>query len=303
MRIKIAMTLFAIITVVLFSGCAKGQRATNNPHPEATSPSIMPSKNTDVSVTIPASNPPVAESESHMATLDITASQPPVDAKETDIAKWLLIKDVVNREALTPNGDKAHYLYQAPVILSDQSGARAINERFMALVRDMERRIGAGQSMPLSAAASGFLHDGILSLVLEIKKPGPDGITVANYELSSDHELSTQDLLERYKFDSNRLIEAIDKQTEINKSRQEEAPSAGDVLLLFALSAVSYSYSYEDEFEQMAAMSQKIRHYSKAEQANYVKENISQFKVYLRNNGAFAFVYQGQLPDEVLIVE
>lgn len=298
MRIKIAMTLVAIITVVQFSGCSKGREASSISPPEATSPSLMPSINASVSMTAPALKPPVAGSEP-----PTTASQPPVEAKETDIAKWLLIKDVVNREALTPNGDKAHYLYQAPVILNDQPGARAINERFMALVRDMERRIGDGQSVPLSAAASGFLHDGILSLVLEINKPGPDGITVANYELSSDRELSTQDLLERYKFDSNRLIEAIDEQTEINKSRQEEAPSAGDVLLLFALSAVSYSYSYEDEFEQMAAMSEKIRHSPKAEQANYVKENISQFKVYLRNNGAFAFVYQGQLPDEVLIVE
>lgn len=172
----------------------------------------------------------------------------------------------------------------------------------ITLVRDMEWRIGDGQLMPLTAPASGFLYDGILSLVLEINKPGPDGITVANYELSTDRKLSTQDLLERYQFDSNKLIEAIDKQTKINKSQQEEVQSADDILLLFALSAVSYSYSSED-FEQMKTMSEKIRHYTKAEQANYVKDNISKFKVYLRNNGAFAFVYQGRLPDEVLIVE
>jgi hypothetical protein len=303
MRIKLAMTLVAIIAVVLFSGCLKREDAASTPHPEAASSSEMPLKNTGVSDVISASEPPVAESESPMATLDLTASQPPVEAKEeTDITKWLLIEDIVNREALTPNGDKAHYLYQTPVILSDKPGAHAINERFLALVRDMDWRIGDGQLMPLTAPASGFLYDGILSLVLEINKPGPDGITVANYELSTDRKLSTHDLLERYQFDSNKLIEAIDKQTKINKSQQEEVQSADDILLLFALSAVSYSYSSED-FEQMKTMSEKIRHYTKAEQANYVKDNISKFKVYLRNNGAFAFVYQGRLPDEVLIVE
>lgn len=302
MRIKLTVTLVAIIAVILFSGCSKVHDASNTPPPEATLPSIMPSENTDVSVTIPASKPPFAESESPMATLDIAASEPPVEAKETDITKWLLIKDIVNREALTPNGDKAHYLYQTPVILSDKLGAHAINERFLALVRDMEWRIGDGQSMPLTAPASGFLQDGILSLVLEVNKPGPDGITVANYELSTDRELSTQDLLERYQFDPNKLIEAINKQTEINKSQQEDAQSVDDILLLFALSAVTYSYSSAD-FEQMKTMTEKIKHYTKADQANYVKDNIIKFKVYLRNDGAFAFVYQGQLPDEVLIVE
>ena len=93
---------------------------------------------------------------------------------------------------------------------------------FLHLEKDMEERIGNGQNMTLSIKSKASLNDGIISVVMKIVKPGPGGIYVVNYDIENDKEISTKELLEKYKFDPQKLIAEINRQVKINGSKRRE---------------------------------------------------------------------------------
>lgn len=212
----------------------------------------------------------------------------PATSTTQDIKELVTIKEAVNREALTPNGDKGWYIYQVPVLNIDKPGAQQINSRFLALVKDMETRIGNGQNMTFNISAKAFLNNGVISLVMDIKKPGPGGIQTANYELATDKEISTADLLQRYQFDPQRLIAEINKQTLIDNAKPKENQLYdGSLLYLFAISTAA-----GDDMDNK----------TKDEQEKQVLDHINKLKAYINHDGAIVFVFQGRLPDEELVI-
>ena len=70
--------------------------------------------------------------------------------QEKDINDLVTIKEAVNKEGLSPNGDKVQYIYEVPIINIDKPGAQKVNGQFLKLEKDMERRNGDGQNMALT---------------------------------------------------------------------------------------------------------------------------------------------------------
>lgn len=204
-------------------------------------------------------------------------------AKNDDINDLVTIKEAVNKEGTSPNGDKVTYLYEVPVINIDKPGAQKINAMFSDLEKDQEKRIGDGQSMTLSIKSEAFLNDGIISAVMVIHKTGPGGIYTANYDIENDKEISTKELLERYSFDLQNLID------EINKS----GPAAIDGFI-YAITDCDYNDDLKNPEE--------ILNKTKQEKEAYVIKNIDKIKVYINNEGNFVFIHEANLEDEGLVV-
>ncbi|MBB6444365.1 hypothetical protein [Bacillus benzoevorans] len=219
--------------------------------------------------------------------------------QEKDINDLVTIKEEVNREDTTPNGDIARYVYEVPVINIDTKGAQKINDRFFNLVKDMESQIGNGQNLTININSKAFLNDEIISVVMEIVKPGPGGIHTANYDIKRDKELSTKELIDKYNFDPKKLIAEINRQVEINEGKPEEEQVPFDINL-FTYTIIAHLYGNTDEyFKKVEEMDNKTN----GEKERFVIENIDKFKVYLNEDGHFVFIYTGALPDEELVVE
>ena len=53
-----------------------------------------------------------------------------------------------------------------------------------------------------------------------------------NYDIENDKEITTKELLEKYKFDPQKLIAEINRQVKINESKLEEEPGYISIDLL-----------------------------------------------------------------------
>ena len=93
--------------------------------------------------------------------------------QQKDINELVTIKEEVNKEDLSLNGDKVQYIYEVPIINIDKPGAQKVNDHFLELEKDMERRIGDGQNMALHVKSKAFVNDGVISLVMDIKENWP----------------------------------------------------------------------------------------------------------------------------------
>ena len=222
-----------------------------------------------------------------------------VGDQKKDIKDLVTIKEEVNKEDFSPNGDKVKYMYEVPIINIDKPGAQKVNDLFLKLEKDMERRIGDGQNMALLVKSKAFVNEGIISVVMEIKKPGPGGIYVVNYDIENDKEVTTKELLEKYKFDPRKLIEEINRQVKINESKPEEEPASISIDL-FVDTVITNMYDpNDDSFKKL----EEIQNKTKEEKERYVIENIDKLKAYINNNGKFVFIHSGVLVDEELVVE
>jgi hypothetical protein len=221
---------------------------------------------------------------------------PSPDAKESDTGKQqaneekkgindlVTIKEAVNKEGVSPNGDKVRYIYQLPIINIDKPGAKLINDMFLGLEKDMENRIGNGQNMTLSIPSKAFLNDGIISIVMEIRKGGPGGIHAVNYDIKNDKEISTKELIEKFKFDPQKLID------QINMSK----PGAG---IDFFINTI-IDYDLNDNLKNP----EEILNKTKEEKEKCVLENINKIMAYINNDGKFLFIHRAELEDEELTV-
>jgi hypothetical protein len=218
--------------------------------------------------------------------------------QEKDINALVTIKEAVNKEGLSLNGDKVQYIYEVPIINIDKPGAQKVNDQFLKLEKDMERRIGDGQNMTLFVKSKAFVNDGIISVVMEIKKTGPGGIYVVNYDIENDKEITTKELLEKYKFDPQKLIAEINRQVKINESKPEEEPASISIDL-FVDTVIANMYDQNDYLKKLEELQNK----TKEEKERYVIENIDKLKVYINNDGKFVFIHSGVLVDEELVVE
>lgn len=216
--------------------------------------------------------------------------------EKKDINDLVTIKEVINKEGVSPNGEKVKYIYEVPIINIDKPGAQKINEMFLNLEKDQEERIGNGQSMTLLVNSKASLNDEIISVVMEIKKPGPGGIYAVNYDMKKDKEISTKELLEKYKFDPQKLIEEINRQVKINESKpKEEQDFIGiDYFIYNVIDNPS-----NDDLKKLEEMHNK----TKEEKERYVIENIDKIKAYINNDGEFVFIHRAELEDEELVVE
>lgn len=125
--------------------------------------------------------------------------------EKQDINDLVTIKEMVNKEGISPNGEKVRYVYEVPIIRLDKPGAQKVNEMFLDRIKDLEERIDDGQLMPSSVSSEAYLNDGIISVVMDTNKTGPNGIYAINYDIENDQEITTKDLLEKYQFDPQRL--------------------------------------------------------------------------------------------------
>lgn len=220
--------------------------------------------------------------------------------EKKDINDLVTIKEAVNKEGVSPNGDKVKYIYEVPIINIDKPGAQKINDMFLNLEKDMEKRIGNGQNMTLFIPSKAFLNDGIISVVMEIKKGGPGGIHTANYDIENDKEISTKELLEKYKFDPQKLIAEINRQVKINENKpDEEKDFIGIDYFVYTVITNIYDYSSNDGLKKL----EEIQNKTKEEKERYVIENIDKIKVYINNDGKFVFIHRAELEDEELVVE
>ena len=226
-----------------------------------------------------------------------TEGEEAADQKK-DIKDLVTIKEEVNKEDFSPNGDKVQYIYEVPIINIDKPGAQKVNEMFLNLEKDMERRIGDGQNLTLFVKSKAFVNDGMISVVMEIKNPGPGGIYVVNYDIENDKEITTKELLEKYKFDPQKLITEINRQVKINESKPEEEPASISIDL-FVDTVITNMYDPNDYFKKL----EEIQNKTKEEKERYVIENIDKLKAYINNDGKFVFIHSGMLVDEELIVE
>lgn len=223
---------------------------------------------------------------------------PPVgNVEKKNVEDYVTIKDEFNKEMVSPSGPKVHYIYKVPVLKIDKPGAKKINEMFLNLEKDIEKRLLDGQLMPGIIEAKAFLNDGIISLVMDIKKPGPGGITVANYDIQKDKEISTKELLEKYTFDPQKLIAEINKQAEIDKNKPDEEK---DFISMDHFVDTILSVMYPNGYLQQ---SEEMKKKTKEEKEKFVVENIDKFQVYLNKDGKFVFIYAGELPDEEFVVK
>ena len=206
--------------------------------------------------------------------------------EKKDINDFVTIKEVVNKEAVSPNGEKVKYIYEVPIIKIDKPGAQKINNMFLSLEKEQEKRIGDGQSMTLLIESKAFLNDGIISLIMKIRTPGPGGIYVINYDMENDKEISTKELLQKYNFDPQNLI------IEIN---QQEKISIGD----FLFTVITNIYDHSSTGEKL----QEIQNKTKEEKEKYVVENIAEIRAYINNDGKFVFIHRAELEDEELVID
>lgn len=206
-----------------------------------------------------------------------------VSDENKDINDFVTVKETVNKEGISPNGEKVRYIYEIPIISIDKPGAKKINDMFLDLEKDQEKRIGDGQSMTLSIKSKAFLNGEIISVVMVIVKPGPGGIYVVNYDIENDKEISTKELLGKYNFDDQKLI------GEINASK---STSIDDFIYTIT------NYDPNDNLENPEEIFKK----TKAEKEKYVVENIGKTKAYINNDGKFVFIHSAELSDEELIV-
>lgn len=207
-----------------------------------------------------------------------------VTDKKKDIKDLVTIIEAVNKEGVSPNGEKVKYLYEVPIINIDKPGAQKLNDMFLNLEKDMEKRIGNGQNVTLSIKSKAFLNDEIISLVMDIEKPGPGGIHVANYDITNDKEISTKELLEKYKFDPQKLTAEINKQVKLD---------------YFVDTVITNGYPANDVSKKMEEMKNK----TKEEKERFLIENIDKIKAYINTDGKFAFIYLAELKDEELVVQ
>ena len=219
--------------------------------------------------------------------------------QKRDINDLVTIKEAVNQEGLSPNGDKVQYIYEVPIIHIDKPGAQKVNDLFLKLEKDMEKRIGDGQNLTLNVKSKAFLNDGMISLVMDIQKPGPGGIYVVNYDIESDKEITTKELLGKYQFDPQKLIAEINKQVKINKSKLEEEPYNISIDL-FVDTVIANMYGFNEEYFKKL---EEIQNKTKEEKESYVIENIDKLKAYINKDGQFVFIHRGLLEDEELVVE
>ncbi len=206
--------------------------------------------------------------------------------EKIDINDLVTIKEVVNKEGVSPNGEKVKYIYQVPVININKPGAQKVNDMFLNLEEEQEKHIGDGQSMTLLIESRAFLNDGIISLVMKIGKPGSGGIYVVNYDMENDKEISTKELLERYKFDPQNLIAEINRQENIS-------------LDYFTFTVVTNIYDYSSSEEML----KEIQNKTIEEKEKYVIENIDKIETYINNDGKFVFIHRAELEDEELVIE
>jgi len=229
----------------------------------------------------------------------IEMDKPKVIDEKKSINDFVTIKEAVNKEVVAPSGGKVKYIYEIPIINIDKPGAQKINDMYLNLEKDMEQRIGNGQNMTLSIPSKAFLNDGIISVVMEIKKGGPNGIHIANYDIENDKELSTKELLDKYNFDAQKLIREIDRQDTIEKSKPEgEGHFMGAVIDYFVDTVITNTDNH-DYLENLEKMQNK----TKEEKEIYVIENIDKIQAYINNDGKFVFIHRGPLDDEELVVE
>lgn len=221
---------------------------------------------------------------------------------QKDINDYVTIKEEVNREDFTPNGDIARYIYEVPVINLDTKGAQKINERFLDIEKDMESQIGNGQNLTIYINSKAFLNDEIISIVMEIVKPGPGGIHTANYDIKNDKELSTKELIDKYHFNPQKLIAEINRQVEINEGKPEEEQVPFDINN-FAYTIITYLYENENSLDEYTKKIEEMENKTNEEKERFVIENIDKLKAYLNEDGHFVFIYTGALPDEELVVE
>lgn len=222
-----------------------------------------------------------------------------IDDKK-DINDYVTIKEAVNKEVSLENDENVKYIYEVPIINIDRPGAQKINNMFLDLEKAEEERIGKYQSS-LLIKSKAYLYDNIISVVMEIKKTGPFGIYVINYDIENDKEISTKELFEKYKFEPEKLIKKINQQVEINESKPEEEQEfiSIDYFVDTVITANSNNYFSDDDFKKMEEMQNKTQE----EKEKFVVENISELKVYINNDGDFVFVHRGTLADEELIVD
>lgn len=207
-----------------------------------------------------------------------------VTDKKKDIKDLVIIKEAVNKEGVSPNGEKVKYVYEVPIINIDKPGAQKLNDMFLNLEKDMEKRIGNGQNVTLSIKSKAFLNDEIISLVMDIEKPGSGGIHVANYDITNDKEISTKELLEKYKFDPQKLTAEINKQVKLD---------------YFVDTVITNGYPVNDVSKKMEEMKNK----TKEEKERFVIENMDKIKAYINTDGKFAFIHLAELNDEELVVQ
>lgn len=219
--------------------------------------------------------------------------------QKKDIKDLVTIKEEVNIEDFSPNGDKVKYIYEVPIINIDKPGAQKVNDQFLKLEKDMERRIGDGQNMTLFVKSKAFVNDGLISVVMEIQKPGPGGIYVVNYDIENDKEITTKELLEKYKFDPQKLIAEINRQVKINESKLEEEPASISIDL-FVYTVITNMYNPNDDSLKKL---EEIQNKTKEEKERYIIENIDKLKAYINKDGKFVFIHSGMLVDEELVVE
>ena len=218
--------------------------------------------------------------------------------QKKDIKDLVTIKEEVNKEDFSPNGDKVKYIYEVPIINIDKPGAQKVNDLFLKLEKDMERCIGDGQNLTLSVKSKAFLNDGLISVVMEIQKPGPGGIYVVNYDIENDKEITTKELFVKYKFDPQKLIAEINRQVKINESKPEEE-LASISIDFFVDTVITNMYDPNDSLKKL----EEIQNKTKEEKERYVIENIDKLKAYINNDGKFVFIHSGVLVDEELVVD
>lgn len=222
--------------------------------------------------------------------------------EEKDINDLVTIKEVVNKEVVRVDGSKGRYIYEVPIINIDKPGAQKINDMFLNLEKYMENSIGGLQNYTLFIEPKAFLNDGIISIVMDER---PHGIYAANYDIENDKEISTKELLEKFKFDPQRLIAEINRQTKIDESKPEEEQHYRGHLIDGFIDSVIHNiypsniYTADDVRKKMEEMQNK----TKEEKERYVIENIDKMKAYINNNGKFVFFHSGDLYDEELVVE
>jgi len=225
-------------------------------------------------------------------------------AKATDVKKditdFVTIKEAVNKEAVRVDGSRGRYIYEVPIINIDKPGAQKINDMFLNLEKYMENSIGGLQNYTLFIKPKAFLNAGIISIVMET---GPHGIYAANYDIENDKEISTKELLEKFKFNPQKLIAEINRQTKIDDSKpKEEQYYRGGLIYLFAHTVIKNIY-FPNDFPKMDEELKKMESKTKEEKERYVIENIDKIKGYINNDGKFVFIHTGVLDDEVLVVE
>ena len=221
--------------------------------------------------------------------------------EKQDINDFVTIKEIVNKEGISPNGEKVRYVYEGPTILIEKPGAKNINEMFLNLIKDLEKRIDNGQLMPVLVDSKAFLNDGIISLVMDTNKTGPEGIYTVNYDIKKDKEISTKELLEKYKFDPQRLIAEINGQTEIDESKPEEERLFYSIDF-FVDTIITNSNDFQSQEDYLRELD-KIQHKTKEEKERFVVENIDKIKAYLNQDGKFVFIHRAALADDELVVE